>query len=508
MKIAMLQCNPVSGDLAGNAARIGDLARKAQAQGARLCVTSAGALAGLDPGQYLNAPGARCAIEDLLRELARSLAGGPAVLLSAPSGICMLRDGGVMRIMAAIPGKAHMLLFEHKALGIILGPESWPGGATAPDVLIRILSAPYYPGALAQMRSHVCSEASRLGVIELAVNSVGGNDGRISAGQSLAVDGEGQIFGQAETFAPDILTADCARLESTLAPVPESPQAELWGALILGLADFFSKSGVGRAVLGLSGGLDSALVACAAADALGPANVLAVLMPSPHTSQTSIDDALLLARNLGLESVTMPIGPLMRAYEETLAPALALFREQPGDTLAENVQARIRGSLLANLANRARALVLNTGNKSECAMGYFTLYGDAVGALGVIADLTKMQVRELALWLNESRGREIIPANIISRPPTAELAPGQKDEDCLPPYEQLDPALDAFLRNPETENPLFADLAPGSPRQRLYASEFKRRQSPPALLLSDCPLGHVWRVPICGRLTGQAGWEF
>lgn len=502
MKIAMLQCNPVSGDLAGNAARLEEFARRAQGEGARLCVGSAGALAGPDPGQYLNAPGARAAIEGILRDMARSLADGPALLVTAPTGVCMLRDGGVMRIMAAIPGKAHILLFERKALGIILGPESWPGGVSVPDLLIRILSAPYYPGSLEAMRMELRLEAGRLGVMELAVNSVGGNDGRISAGQSLAVDRDGQIFGQAETFAPDILAVDCARGESTLAPAPESRQAELWGALLLGLADFAGKSGVGRAVLGLSGGLDSALVACAAAEALGPANVLAVLMPSPHTSQASIDGAMLLARNLGLRSVSLPIGPLMRAYEETLAPALDLFPRQPGDMVAENIQARIRGSLLANLANRARALVLNTGNKSECAMGYFTLYGDAVGALGVIADLTKTQVRELALWLNESRGREIIPDGIISRPPTAELAPGQKDEDSLPPYERLDPALDAFLRNPETENPLFADAAPGSPRHRLYASEFKRRQSPPALLLSDCPFGHVWRVPVCGRLTG------
>lgn len=501
MKIALLQCNPVNGDLAGNAARILELAEHAAHAGAQLCVTPACALAGVSPGQYMLAPEARPAAEDAMRDLAVALASGPALLLGAPGGVCLLRGGGIMRLVGSMPGKAHIFCFDGQDLGIILGMESWPGGHQTPDLIIRMLSEPYAIGSPERLATDVSSEAARLGVVELAVNAVGGNDGRILAGQSIAADCRGRVFGRAASFAEDILLADCGSLESTLAPLPDGRQGELWAALTVGLADFSAKCGVGRALLGLSGGLDSSLVACVAVDALGADNVLGVLMPSPHTSRASLDDAMTLAGHLGLRTVTVPIAPLMSAFDEAMAPAFAMFAPGPGDTTAENIQARIRGCILACMANRAGALVLNTGNKSETAMGYCTLYGDTVGALGVIADLTKTQVRGLARWLNGSRGREVIPLNVITRPPSAELAPGQKDEDSLPPYEMLDPALDAFLRNPDGANQLFAERGPGSPRSRLYASEFKRRQAPPALVVSDCPFGALWRVPICGRLT-------
>lgn len=496
MKTALFQSNPICGDPRGNAKQLLRLAREAAAQGARLCLSPAQALSGPKPGAFARDPGFALAREQALCQLAAALAQGPDLIVGDADEAFLLASGKACRVMQQ--DNPVLLELAGMTLGLLRGLEPWPLELKKPNLVLRLGEMPFAPGAAERLEDRLSQLARQSGVCQLLANLAGGDDGSIFPGLSMAVDASGKLIARGSIFAQDVVVADCGADEGSIAPLPACAEEELYGALVLGLGDFARKCGVPRALLGLSGGLDSALVGCIACSALGPENVLGLLMPSPYTSKASLEDARSLARNLGMPSVTLPILPLMRAYAEVMAPALALL--PPGaDHMEENVQARARGTLLANLANRARALVLNTGNKSELAMGYCTLYGDAVGALGVLADLTKTQVRALAAWINSRGPEEIIPRRILERPPSAELAPDQKDEDSLPPYQELDPALDEFLRRPDNPNTLFAARTPGSPRERLYASEFKRRQAPPALVVSDCPLGANWRVPVAGR---------
>ncbi|MEG6592419.1 NAD(+) synthase, partial [Desulfovibrio sp. 1188_IL3213] len=285
------------------------------------------------------------------------------------------------------------------------------------------------------------------------------------------------------------------------APEPLCACAEesLWHALTLGTRDFVRKCGAEKVIVGLSGGMDSSLVCCLAVEALGAENVTGVLMPSPYSSKGSVSDAHQLAQNLGVRTVTLPIESVMKVFEQALAPGLELFESRPGDTTFENLQARIRGVFLSSLANRAGALVLNTGNKSEAAMGYSTLYGDTVGALAVIGDLTKTQTYAVARWYNDYRQAEIIPQQVFDKAPSAELRPGQKDEDSLPPYGQLDPMLEELLQPGASSaaaniSPLRLEV-----RNKLFAAEFKRRQEPLALFVSRVPFGAGWQAPVAGR---------
>lgn len=290
--------------------------------------------------------------------------------------------------------------------------------------------------------SHV---AARHHVHLLCVNAVGGNDGLVYAGQSTAFDPTGALYARGKAFEEDVVVLDTAGGSAPVAPDFASWEEGVFGALVLGTRDFVNKCGLTRGIVGLSGGIDSALVLSVGVEALGKDNVTAVLMPSPYSSRGSVDDAAELVKNLGVKSVVMPIEPVMKAFEQTMSQGLGMFETYPGDFTFENVQARIRGTLVTSLANRARALVLNTGNKSEGAMGYCTLYGDAVGALGVIADLTKTQVYDVAEWYNRSRGSNVIPRAIIEKAPSAELHPGQKDSDSLPPYSELDPIIETLI---------------------------------------------------------------
>ena len=349
-----------------------------------------------------------------------------------------------------------------------------------------------------QMLSHV---AARHHVHLFSVNMVGGNDSRVYNGQSLAFDPTGQILARGKAFAEDVLLVDTAGSGGIVHPRPACLPEAIWDALTLGVRDFVRKCGLEKAIVALSGGMDSALVLCVAAEALGADNVTAVLMPSPYSSEGSVTDSLELAKNLGVRTLTLPIEPVMESFSAALAPGLDLFETFPGDTTFENLQARIRGIMVSSLANRARALVLNTGNKSECAVGYSTLYGDTVGALGVIADLTKTEVYTLAGWYNHHRQATIIPQAIFDKSPSAELRPGQKDSDSLPPYDVLDPVLESLIFAGQTAaQPQEADEGLRKEvRRKLFAAEFKRRQEPLALHISRMPFGTGWQVPVAGR---------
>jgi NAD+ synthase (glutamine-hydrolysing) len=282
--------------------------------------------------------------------------------------------------------------------------------------------------------------------------------------------------------------------------------AEIWGALVLGVRDYARKCGFNQAVIGLSGGIDSALVAAIATEALGADQVLGVLMPSPYSSDHSITDALALANNLGIQTQTLPIGPLMQGFEQTLAP---LFAGTESGLAEENIQARIRGNLLMAIANKFNRLLISTGNKSEMAVGYCTLYGDMSGGLAAIADVPKTRVYGLCHWLNQPesaewlqtlKGTPIIPPNVLTKAPSAELKPGQVDQDSLPPYDILDDILSRSIDRHQSSAEIIAaghDAAVVSRTlQMVSRAEFKRRQAAPGLKITDRAFGTGWRMPI------------
>jgi len=325
----------------------------------------------------------------------------------------------------------------------------------------------------------------------------------IVPGQAMAVNQRGEIYAVAAGFSEDMLIVDSTDLLSDSAGIeaPEDSIAQVQDALVLGMRDYLHKTGFERAVLGLSGGIDSAVTAVLAALALGPENVLCVALPSPYTSQMSGDDARKLAENLGCVFEIIPIGGAMEAYHETLAP---FFKGLTEDVTEQNIQARIRGNLLMALSNKFGSLLLATGNKSEMAVGYCTLYGDMSGGLAALADVPKVMVYELACWMN--REREIIPDRIITRPPTAELKEDQCDQDDLPPYEVLDPILTAYLEEHLSVEEI---TALGFKRRvvediihRIRINEHKRKQAPLGLKVTSKAFGHGRRYPIVQGFEG------
>jgi NAD+ synthase/NAD+ synthase (glutamine-hydrolysing) len=334
----------------------------------------------------------------------------------------------------------------------------------------------------------------------LYVNQAGGNDDLVFDGLSLAFNAAGTPIARGRAFATDVVIVDLDN-STPLAPAPERPaEAEIWDALVLGTRDYVRKCGFSSVVLGLSGGVDSALTAAIAAEAVGPDHVLGVLMPSPYSSRGSIDDSTELARHLGIATLTLPIEPAMKAMDLTLEEA---FRGTARGVAEENIQARLRGNLLMALSNKRGALLLTTGNKSELAVGYCTLYGDMSGGLAVIADVPKTMVYRVARWLNAARKQAIIPENILTKAPSAELRPNQTDQDSLPPYDVLD---DILHRHIEQHDPAEAIVAAGfdaATVRRVLGlvsrAEFKRKQAAPGLKVTDRAFGTGWRMPIAAR---------
>jgi len=366
-------------------------------------------------------------------------------------------------------------------------------------VFINLSASPYHYTKLETQRLKVLKEAAtKYGTAVIYVNQVGGNDELIFDGNSVVVSSDGRLVAKAKEFEEDIL-------EIKLEKIDKMPEVEIhedisWikKALVLGIRDYFEKTGITKkAVVGLSGGIDSSVVCCLAVEALGPENVLGVAMPSRYSSEHSIKDAKSLAENLGIEFRIYPIEDVFKAY-------LRMFNtsEMPLQDLAEeNIQARIRGNILMFISNRENRLVLTTGNKSELAVGYCTLYGDMAGGLAVISDLPKMLVYELARYIN--REREIIPHNVLVKPPSAELRPNQKDQDTLPPYEVLDPILIAYI---EEQKSIEEIVEMGYPKdlvlkviKMVERAEYKRKQAAPGLKVTSKAFGFGRRMPIVQR---------
>ncbi len=550
MKIAMLQCNVVTGDVAGNVERITAAARHAAEHGADLCVTPELALCGAAPGSYLRTKDFAQGCRTGLDSLAVALHDGPPLLVGAPvpstydprllSNAAVLVNKGQWqtisrKIYPNLGQEEEMRYFDRGVTCGIVSVSGWRIGVVVcensvtedgafwkiqyasghnplmeliqrgVDAIVHLAAAPFSIGSQGMGERLLSHVAARHHVHLFSVNLVGGYDHSIFSGQSLAFDPTGQLLARGRAFDEDTLVVDVAAPDETLiAPLTSCIEESIWRALTLGVRDFVHKCGAERVIVGLSGGMDSALVCSVAVEALGADNVFGVLMPSPYSSEGSLRDAGALADNLGVATVTLPIEPLMQAYAAALAPGLDRFPAYDGEMTFENVQARIRGSLLTTLANRARALVLNTGNKSECAVGYCTLYGDSVGALAVIADLTKTEVYAVGRWYNRFRGQDVIPQAIFDKAPSAELHPGQKDADSLPPYDVLDPVLESLLASSTIGDRSAAshanlDETARDIRSRLFRAEFKRRQEPPALYVSRVPFGEAWSVPVAGR---------
>jgi NAD+ synthase (glutamine-hydrolysing) len=413
---------------------------------------------------------------------------------------------------------SEMLEFCNRRLGISICEDVWNDrdfwkrrryhfdpiqelAASGADAIINLSASPFAVGKYKLRDQMLGSLAAKHKVPVLYVNQVGGNDDLVFDGRSSGFSSTGRIIARGRAFASDVVVVDLDAQHPIETGSDISAESEVWDALVLGTRDYVRKCGFTSVVLGLSGGVDSALTAAIAVDAVGADRVLGVLMPSPFSSQGSVDDALELARQLGIETHTLPITTPMQAMESTLDPA---FRGVDRDVTEENIQARIRGNLLMALSNKRGALLLTTGNKSELSVGYCTLYGDMSGGLAVIADVPKTMVYRVARWLNASRERAIIPENTLTKAPSAELRPNQTDQDSLPPYDTLDAILERHVEQHQTGDDIIAAGFDSATVRRVLSlvrrAEFKRKQAAPGLKVTDRAFGTGWRMPIAAKV--------
>jgi NAD+ synthase (glutamine-hydrolysing) len=400
------------------------------------------------------------------------------------------------------------LVFEVEGarVGVLVCEDAWfdePGHAAkaAGAQLLAVLNAsPFHIGKAEEREARMIERARATGLPLLFSHLTGGQDEVVFDGASFAVDAKGVVCARAPSFAEatPIVEVQDGAVRGDLQPMP-SLEAQAWGALVVGVRDYLGKNGFPGAIIGLSGGIDSALVLAIAVDALGADKVRTVMMPSPYTADISWIDARDMAQRLGVRHDEIPIGPMFDAFRAGLAPQ---FAGLPEDTTEENLQARIRGTLLMALSNKSGRIVLTTGNKSEMATGYCTLYGDMAGGFAVIKDVAKTLVYRLARWKN-AQGREIIPDRIITRPPSAELRPDQTDQDSLPPYDVLDAILARYMEEDQSVDDIVGagfDRATVERVARLIViNEYKRRQAPVGIRITHRAFGRDWRYPITSK---------
>ena len=550
LTIAVAQCNPVAGDLAGNTRLIVDAARKAHAQGAQLLLLPDGAFTGVSLRDLARRPVFVQACEHQLQTLRVELASleGLVVVMTSldpDTGGCA-QEKGRSRILALCGGK------------MVAPCDGLPGGVCHVDVhgvrvglfaentsnntsvnavrdagarlVVMLGGAPYRMGLVQVREQDLAAQAKRFNLPFIGVHLVGGHDERVYDGASFAVQASGVIAGRAPQFSQVLWmvraqTADgslnlhapstvaMGELDGEVGRAPYAQpfnHAEVWQALVLGTRDYVHKSGFRDVILGLSGGMDSALVLALAVDALGRDHVRTVMMPTAYTAAMSLDDAHEMARRLGVRHDVIPIDSLCHAFEESLAP---LFAGRGEDVTEENIQARVRGNLLMALSNKMGAMVLATGNKSELSTGYCTLYGDMVGGFAPLKDVLKTQVYALANWRNLhdpfGTGASPIPERIITRPPSAELRPDQTDQDSLPPYDVLDAIVAGYMENDASVQQLLdSGLFPDAVQQvvrLIRINEYKRQQAAPGVCISRRAYGCDWRYPLASRFVEGAG---
>ena len=538
MKFALIQMNPTVGAVAENAAKIVRRAREAAAAGAGVAVFPEQALCGYPPDDLVLRPSFMDAVEAEAGKLAAALPAEMLVLVGAPLradgrlyNAALLFHGG-RRVAAArkmllpnygvfderrifAPGAAP-LIHEHQGLRLavhICEDSWWPEGESfrglrgACDVLVNLSASPYCRGRENDREDMARQAAAAAGAPMLYTNIVGGQDELVFDGGGMAVDAAGRVVARTELFREGMLLVDLVPgaggwtpAPGRLAPLPDAV-GEVYEALQIGLQDYVNKNGFPGVIVALSGGIDSALVATIAVDALGKERVFGVTLPSAITSRETFSDALELARRLGIPCLQIPIAPAVDALAGMLAPACAAVDwtpPLPGTLMEENLQARIRGLVAMALSNKYGHMVVTTGNKSEMATGYATLYGDMCGGFALIKDVPKLLVFELARWRN--RRGEVIPPTTISRPPSAELKPGQRDSDSLPPYDILDPILERYVEQQAGVREILADGFDEATVRKVARlvdrSEYKRRQGAPGVKITPKAFGRDRRMPI------------
>jgi NAD+ synthetase len=532
LKIAVAQINCIVGDLAGNCARILDAAARARDAGADLLLTPELALCGYPPEDLLLRP-------DFYRACTRELAALAAVaplpmVVGHPeeqagwryNAASLLKDG---RIEATYRKQRlpNTEVFDEERyfdagdtpgiielggvrIGLAICEDVWQPGAAesaraaGAELLLTLNASPFHMHKLARRHEVLRQRVEGTGMAVIYVNMVGGQDELVFDGASFALDAAGRLTHQLPAFieALELVEYHAGRLLPGVQAPVLTATAEVYEALKLGVQDYLGKNGFPGAIIGLSGGIDSALTLCIAVDALGAERVRAVMMPSPYTAQMSLDDSREMVRRLGVRYDEIAIEPAMRTLAETLAPQ---FAGLPADATEENLQARIRGMILMALSNKTGAIVLTTGNKSEMAVGYATLYGDMAGGFAVIKDVFKTFVYRLCRYRNEIS--DVIPENIITRPPSAELKAGQTDQDTLPPYEVLDGIIEAYMERDLSPRAIVAMGFAEADVRRVVAmlkrNEYKRRQAPVGIRVTRRGFGKDWRYPITSRYSDE-----
>ncbi|MBE9168344.1 NAD+ synthase [Pleurocapsales cyanobacterium LEGE 06147] len=565
MKIAIAQFNPTIGDISNNAQQILQAARQAAKEEVRLLLTPELSLCGYPPRDLLFYPGFVDSLFQQLQELAKQLPPGLTALVGTVepnpdanargqkplfNSVALLDEGKIQKIFHKRllptydvfdedryfePGYQSNYFSLHAIkIGVTICEDLWNDEQfwgkrsyqvnpiedlvnLGVDLIVNLSASPYSVGKQKVREAMLRHGVSRYQKPILYVNQVGANDDLIFDGNSVGLNCSGEVVCRTKGFESDLVIVEFAEergdlLPASSAPLPKTEEEEIFSALVLGVKDYARKCGFSKVILGLSGGIDSSLVAAIATEAMGAENVLGVLMPSPYSSEHSITDAVELINNLGINSHKLPIQEAMEAYDRILEP---LFAGTEFGVAEENIQSRIRGNLLMAIANKFGYLLLSTGNKSEMAVGYCTLYGDMNGGLAVIADVPKTLVYAISRWLNRGlakgealRNREIIPDNIINKPPSAELKPGQLDRDSLPPYEILDDILYRIINQHQSEPEIVqsghAPAVVNKVMTLIARAEFKRRQAPPGLKITDRAFGTGWRMPIASRWLSKS----
>ncbi len=547
MRIGLAQINTIVGDLAGNSRRIFEAYQALVAQGAELVIYPELVVSGYPPRDLLFKKRFVADVEKATRELATKIGAVPALIgyteanttgtgRSAFNSAAFCHQGKILTSARKCllptydvfdeeryfePASAPIVVeFGGRRIGITICEDIWTHAmistrrlyngvepvrqlaAQRCDLMVNLSASPWNHGKGDIRHKLVADTARQLGCPVAYVNAIGGNDELLFDGRSVVCDAQGKVIGGLAAFREQLQVVD---LSVSKLPAPDSPLlhptfeqadlADIYDALVLGVRDYAQKTGFKKALLGLSGGIDSALTAVIAAEALGPKNVIGVSLPSVISSQHSKDDARILASNLGIEFHTLSIADTVGAAEKTLAP---IFASRPRDIAEENIQARARGLLLMAISNKFGALLLTTGNKSELAVGYCTLYGDMCGGLAVISDVFKMQVYALSRWIN--RDKEIIPVSSIEKPPSAELRPDQTDQDSLPPYETLDAILKGYVEEGLSRADLvaqgFDQAVVNDIVRKVDLNEYKRKQAAPGLKITPLAFGVGRRIPI------------
>jgi NAD+ synthase/NAD+ synthase (glutamine-hydrolysing) len=543
VKIAIGQINPTVGDFTGNAAKIVATAQQAMAAGAGLALFPELSVCGYPPRDLVEKPAFVTRNEEVVQQIAQATSGitvvcgfvsrahtetGKSVMNSA----AVLRDGQVVMVQSkrllptydvfdeyrnfAPADRQRLFSLCGKQLALTICEDAWNDKSfwdrrlypidpvedlisTGGNFLLNISASPFYLGKRELRRDMLAALARHQRVPVVMCNQVGGNDSLVFDGSSIALDASGKVIAQARSFEEDLIYLDTESLTGDIHDQLPGEEASGFAALVLGTRDYVRKCGFQQVLVGLSGGIDSALTATIAAAALGPENVTGVGMPGPFSSTGSIEDARAVASNLGIRFELVPIGDIFQSYLRVLQP---VFAGREPDVAEENIQARIRGNILMAMSNKFGALLLSTGNKSEVGVGYCTLYGDMAGGLAVISDVPKTMVYRIANYVNSRR--PVIPQATIDKPPSAELRPDQKDQDTLPPYEVLDTVLYDYVEGYRTAEQIAAahnyDLGLVRAATRLVEkAEYKRQQAAPGLKITQKAFGVGRRFPIAAK---------